>query len=399
MNPWIDVPGWSLVHFLWQGAAIAAIAGITLWFLRDRTPQTRYAVACVALFAMLAAPLITAVALSRSTAVPGGLTPLFVPAPAGPDDAAVPDARSILSNRSMARSVSSADLVRPGPRDWLPVVVLMWIAGVGVLLLRLLGGWWHIHRLHRASRAAAPSAWAGTSGRIAARLGLSHHVQVVDSLLVDTPAVIGWMRPIVLLPVAAFGGLSPSQIEAILAHELAHIRRHDFLVNLLQTFAETILFYHPAVWWLSARIRTEREHCCDVVALSICGDAVSYAEALVELEGKRTRHSHLAVAATGGRLMARVRRVLGVPADDRPRAFGPLVLACVIALVICVAGASRYLIAAQPSTPPAPQPGTASDPAAWSMVFNQADTTMREHIGGEGPDTSAPGASGGKKPS
>jgi beta-lactamase regulating signal transducer with metallopeptidase domain len=206
---------------------------------------------------------------------------------------------------------------------------------------------------------------------------------VVDSSLVDTPTVIGWVKPVILLPVAAFAGLSPSQVEAILAHELAHIRRHDFLVNLLQTFAETILFYHPAVWWLSARIRAEREHCCDVVALSVCGDAVSYAEALVELESRRTVHSRLAMAATGGSLMTRVRRLLGVPADDRPRAFGSLAIAALIVLIVCVAGASRYLVAAQANH--AVQPGTADDPAPWSMVFNQADSTMR-FIGYRGRD-------------
>ena len=153
----------------------------------------------------------------------------------------------------------------------------------------------HVRPRHRCGRPRR--------ARIAATLGLSRRVHVVDSPLVDTPTVIGWVKPVILLPIAAFAGLSPSQVEAILAHELAHIRRHDFLVNLLQTFAETMLFYHPAVWWLSARIRTEREHCCDSVALSVCGDAVSYAEALVELESWRTVHSRLAVAATGGTLM------------------------------------------------------------------------------------------------
>jgi len=385
MNPWIDVAGWTLLHFLWQGAGIAAMTFVLFLVLRTRSPQTRYMVACIALVAMVAAPLVTVTALSRSVAAtaPGALRAM--PGDTSPDSDSVPDGRSILTNLAMARGLSGLDVVTPGPRAWLPLVVLLWILGVGVLLLRLFGGWWRIHRLHRASRAASASAWSGATARIAASLGLARRVHVVDSPHVDTPTVIGWMKPVILLPVAAFAGLSPSQVEAILAHELAHIRRHDFLVNLLQTFAETLLFYHPAVWWLSARIRTEREHCCDVVALSVCGDAVSYAEALVELESWRTVHAPLALAATGGNLRDRVRRLLGAPADDRPRRFGLMVIAGVVALVMCVAGASRYLAAAQPDASSAPQPGSASDPAAWSMTFNQADSTMR-FIGFRGRD-------------
>ena len=194
------------------------------------------------------------------------------------------------------------------------------------------------------------------------------------------------MRPVILLPIAAFAGLSPAQVDAILAHELAHIRRHDFLVNLLQTFAETILFYHPAVWWLSARIRIEREHCCDLVALSVCGDPVGYAEALVELESWRTVQSRLAVAATGGSLLTRVRRLLGAPTEEEPRSFGALIVAGVVALVICVAGASHFLLAAQPDDAAPPKvAGDANDPAAWSMVFNHDDSQMR-FIGFRGRD-------------
>jgi uncharacterized protein (TIGR03435 family) len=385
MNPlWIDVAGRTLLHFLWQGAGIAAMACVLLFWLRNRAPQIRYVVTCIALVAMVAAPLVTAAVLSPSVATTASHPLIPVPYQSRPDSDTVPDGLSILANLTMARGLSSADLVAPWPRAWLPLVVLFWMVGVGVLLLRLLGGWWRIHRLHRASRAAASSVWTAATARIAASLGLGRRIYVVDSPHVDTPTVIGWMKPVILLPIAAFAGLSPSQIEAILAHELAHIRRHDFLVNLLQTFAETLLFYHPAVWWLSARIRTEREHCCDLVALSVCGDAVGYAEALVELESWRTVQSRLAMAATGGTLMARVRRLLGAPSDDRPRAFSTMVIAGVVALVICVAGASRYLVAAQPNAA-APQPGTASDPAAWSMIFNQADSSMR-FIGFRGRD-------------
>src|SRR5262245_5435483 len=181
MTPWIDVAGLSLVHFLWEGAVIAAFAGMALWLLRDRLPQTRYAIACVGLIAMLVAPLVTAAVLSPSMTIPGPRATLSRPIQARADTDSAPDARSILTNLAMARGLATVDL---GPRvsgGWLPVVVSVWITGVGVLLLRLLGGWWRIHRLHRASRVAAPSAWAGTAARIAARLGLSQQVQVVDS--------------------------------------------------------------------------------------------------------------------------------------------------------------------------------------------------------------------------
>ena len=392
MNPWIDVAGWTLVHFLWEGAAIALLALVALWGLRHRSPQARYAVACASLVAMLAAPIVTAAVLSRAVVV---IAPAAVQrtAEAQPDTLAIPDATSasadaasLAINVLMARNGSSVDVRAGGSRAWLPLVVMLWFAGVAALLIRLLGGWWRITRLHRAARAAAPSAWTAAAARIAATLGLSRRVHVVDSSLVDTPTVIGWVKPVILLPIAAFAGLSPTQVEAILAHELAHVRRHDFLVNLLQTFAETVLFYHPAIWWVSARIRAEREHCCDVVALSVCGDAVSYAEALVELESWRTVHSRLAIAATGGKLLTRVRRLLGAPADDAPRSLGAMLIAGIVALVICIAGASHYLVAAQPDDAAAPQvAGDARDPAAWSMVFNHNDSSMR-FIGFRGRD-------------
>jgi uncharacterized protein (TIGR03435 family) len=384
MNAWIDLAGWTLVHFVWQGAALAAIAGGLLRLLRRRSPQARYAVACAGLFAMLAAPIVTASALSRAVSVVGPRTPLRVPFRGAAGADLVPDAAAIVLNLATARGVTSLDVVDAGARVWLPLVVLLWSIGVAVLLLRLLGGWWRLHRLNRASQAAAPSVWTTAADRIAETLGVSRRVHVVDSSLVDTPTVIGWVTPVILLPIAAFGGLSSSQIEAILAHEVAHIRRHYFLVNLLQTFAETVLFYHPAVWWLSARIRVEREHCCDEIALSIGGDALSYAEALVELESRRVMSTPLAVAATGGTLITRVRRLLGAPPADHPRSIAALVVAGIVALV-CVGGASAYVLAAQPVRDVEPGRGSANDPAAWSMVFSHADSTMR-FVGFRGRD-------------
>ena len=127
------------------------------------------------------------------------------------------------------------------------------------------------------------------------------------------PTVIGWLRPVVLLPVSCVTGLSPGQLEAIVAHELAHIRRHDYLVDLLQSAVETLLFYHPAVWWVSRRIREEREHCCDDLAVAACGDRAGYARALATLEELRPASAQLAVAASGAPLLRRIRRLAGQP--------------------------------------------------------------------------------------
>src|SRR5204863_17364 len=149
---------------------------------------------------------------------------------------------------------------------------------------------------------------------LAHRLRISRPVRLVRSALVEVPTAVGWLRPMILLPASTLTGLTTGQIEAILAHEMAHIRRHDYLVNLLQCIVEMLLFYHPAVWWVSRRIREERELCCDDLAVRISGDPVSYARALCALETLRGESMTLALAATSGSLRARIARLLGLPA-------------------------------------------------------------------------------------
>jgi beta-lactamase regulating signal transducer with metallopeptidase domain len=197
--------------------------------------------------------------------------------------------------------------------SWLPMLLLVWLSGVGVLSLRLVSGWIWIERIRRHRTAAAAERWQQLAARLARRLHISRPVRVRESAGVDVPTVIGWMKPLVLLPASVLAGLSPPQLEAVLAHELAHIRRHDYLVNLLQTLVETLLFYHPAVWWLSNRIRAERENCCDDLAVSLCGDPLTYARALADLEELRGGRVHVVLAASGGSLLQRVRRLLGAP--------------------------------------------------------------------------------------
>jgi beta-lactamase regulating signal transducer with metallopeptidase domain len=216
-----------------------------------------------------------------------------------------------------------------------PTLMLAWLAGVTMLSLRLLTGWLWIQRLRTHGVSAANETCRRMTARLSRRLHITRAITLLESTLVDVPTVLGFLKPVVLLPASVLGGLTPQQLEAILAHELAHIRRHDYLVNLLQTLVETVLFYHPAVWWVSRRIRVERENCCDDLAVSLCGDPVAYAHALADLEALRSGPApdhHIAMAATGGSLLQRVRRLLGAPSSHTGR--GPAWLAGSVALLL-----------------------------------------------------------------
>ncbi|HET9012745.1 MAG TPA: M56 family metallopeptidase, partial [Gemmatimonadaceae bacterium] len=374
MNAAIHVAGWTLVHFAWQGALVALAAAIALRLLRHATPQSRYAVGCLALAAMLGLPGATAWRLMSAPAAAEPMAPLrrAVFLRVAPEPSAAHQDRFIVGFRRTAGGAMPNDKISSAGPLVLPTIVTLWLAGVCLLLARLAGGWWRVHRLYHAAFPMPPSRWQPVTERLARQLGLRRLVHVVDAPFVDGPVVIGWLQPVILLPVAALSGLTPEQVRAILAHELAHVRRHDAFVNVAQTLAETLLFYHPAVWWVSSRIRTEREHCCDDVALAVSGDAYAYASALAELESWRAAQpAVLAMAATDGPLLHRVARLLAPPARS-PRAGITLTLALVLLFVVG-AGALQLLGAGQPVGPHAARPETA---AVWRMVFDHPSGQM-----------------------
>lgn len=317
MTLWITIAGWTLVHFLWEGAAIAGAAAVGLALLRAATPQVRYVVATAALALMLLSPLATATWQS-SAPTHSDTESLFAPAAVGPVDASAPP--RLVRGSSAVQAMRTA--TSRGVNRMFPTIVSLWGAGVVVLLLRLLGGWWRVRRLQRIGLATPPSSWQGVADRMADSLRLVRRVHVIESSAVTTPAIVGWWRPVLLLPLTGLTGLTPRQAEMILAHELVHVRRHDYLVNILQRVTETVLFYHPAVWWVSHRMRIEREQCCDAVVVRVCGNAEDYATALLRLEEERAMDGPvLAVAANGGALLDRIRRILSPqPTDGRPLA-------------------------------------------------------------------------------
>jgi beta-lactamase regulating signal transducer with metallopeptidase domain len=326
------VVGWTLVHFLWQGAFLGLATAVALRGCRRRSSQFRYAIACLGLASMAAAPALTSVRLWQASAVD-----LSRPHPAasGAISASAADPATPEESRSSHASTRSRATGRGGA--WLSLVVLGWLAGVLFLLARFAGGWWRVGRLRTVGVIGSTAGWQAVAERLAARLRVGRRFVVTESTIVGAPTVIGWLRPVILLPVGAMVNLTPGQVEAILAHELAHIRRHDYAVNVLQTLVEVVLFYHPAVWWVSARVRAAREHCCDDAAVTLCNEPESYAEALAELASWRAQRIVAVVRATDGSLLARIRRVLDGPEAEEFPSFGGLA-ALAIGLLVAAGG-------------------------------------------------------------
>src|SRR6185369_7883872 len=216
---------------------------------------------------------------------------------------------------------------------------------VTVLSLRLIVQWLRARRLATENAQPACEPWLAMARRLSVALSVRHAVRLLESTAVQVPAVVGLVRPVILLPANTLTGLLPGQLEMILAHELAHIRRHDFLVNLLQAAVETLLFYHPAVWWISRQVRIERENCCDDLAVGVCGDPLQYARALTRLEELRGETLALAVSARGGLLLHRIRRVVGGPAPSSGPVRGVTALALLLGLALAFAGPSLTAIA------------------------------------------------------
>src|SRR5437773_4876531 len=314
--------GWTLLHFVWQGAALAALFVVTNALCRRAT--TRYALAVIALALMMAAPLITLAGLMRQK------DPAVGYGAPGASALAVKPVEGVSVAAGPGAPAPEAPAPQPAGILW---CVEAWFLGVLLLSLRTAGGLFLVEKMRRCEMRPVARELYEKCLALQRKMGLERVIRYCECLRLDAPAVLGWVRPVVLLPARALAGLSEEQIAMIIAHELAHIRRLDCFVNLFQIGVETLLFYHPAVWWVSQRIRTEREHCCDDEAVALCGDAVKYARALTIMEEWRAAPS-LLMAANRSPLSRRVVRLLGL--DGTAGRFRVAGLAVGIA---CLAGA------------------------------------------------------------
>jgi beta-lactamase regulating signal transducer with metallopeptidase domain len=314
--------GWALVHFLWQGTALAALAAVTMAIFRR--PAVRYLIGVSTLVMMLVAPIATFLDYSQQHADSTDFvksSPLVTAAwPIARDNAAAGGA-------TQPRQIGSLNAF--------PWVVEIWLLGVALFSLRSAGGFVLLERERRRQSSVVKDRVLEICYTLQDQLGIHRAIQYCESLVLQAPAVIGWFRPIVFLPASALTGLSEAQLRSVIAHELAHIRRYDSFLNLFQVGVETLLFYHPAVWWLNRRIRAEREHCCDEIAVEVCGNAVEYARALTLMEEWRKAPA-FAMAINRGPLAQRVRHLLGLNSgreSGRKVGFGGSILFLATALL------------------------------------------------------------------
>ena len=302
----IPALGWSLLYFVWQGLAVGALAALALWLLRGGDARARYAVCALALLACVGIPLTHLLYLLGAEELPHS-------------------------------GLSVATL-----NAWMPSLVLAWSAGVALMSVRLLLGLAWVARLRRQA-VAAPAVWQQRLDALALRMALHCPVPLRLHAALASPVTVGFFRPLVLLPASLLSGMPVPLLEALLTHELAHVRRRDYLVNLLQSVAEALLFFHPVVWWLSARLRSERELVADALAAQSLQDPAQLASALhqLSLQPAAPGRDGLLLSARGGTLLTRIQRLMA-PAPLPGRAGWKLALpAMLLAGVTLLAQTAR----------------------------------------------------------
>lgn len=352
--------GLTLLHMLWEGVIIGAMVAAALLCLRRTSPILRYWVSCFGMALLPLAALVTFTILpaeEASQASPGSIYVRGEPSPAtvsqgGSAFVAASESEDVqlIHGQQSSSFAAAADPVTSRTwlnlRRFLPALGAAWVLGVLVLSVYRMVGWAYLRRVFRSGGEPA-SPWPDILQSLCAKLKITRPVRILQTSWVCVPAVVGWLRPVILLPVSALTNMPVDQLQALIGHELAHIRRHDYPINLMLTAIETLFFYHPSTWWISRQIRREREDCCDDVAAEAAGSRVLYARALAELEELRLP-AGFAMAASDGGLLRRVRRLVG-KTDSTPPPMG-----ATLPLLLVVTAAVGWLA----STSARPEPAT-----------------------------------------
>ncbi|MFK7920519.1 MAG: M56 family metallopeptidase [Bacteroidia bacterium] len=312
-NTWTEALGWTLLHSLWLGALLCLLWRISL--LGKRSPEWRYLSSLVTLGSLFVLIIITfGWELSQLNALQNieielDATQLSTSPNPVNTNLELTEQNNLLTNLSA--------WIKP----YFPWLSLAWLGGIFILSLRLIGGWLYLEYLRRSGQHIVPLQWQEQVEQLSLKLNIKRHVRLLESNLLDHPITMGFLKPIILFPIGMISQMSPEQIEAILLHELAHIKRADYLVNYFQSIVEIVLFYHPAVWWISQDLRESREHCCDDLALRQGYDRWQYAQALLQLTKTNISSKTIfAMSLTGNKhsqLSRRIQRLFGRYTPER----------------------------------------------------------------------------------
>jgi bla regulator protein blaR1 len=302
---WTEMLGWTLLNSIWQAVLVMLLVIFVLRILPQRFSKMRYAIACASIVIVFISSVATFVILqSNQDQQPSHEVAYFF---ASASDSPASDNSKSPQSLIKQNFVEAITLIDNN----MSLILLAWSLGAVLFSLRLVSGWWFISTL-KSNATILSNRWTEKLQTLAASLGMTKIIQLAESTRITTPMVIGFFKPIVLVPAGMLAGLSSSQIQTIFLHELAHIRRHDYLINLVQVFVETIFFFNPFVWILSSIVRREREYCCDDDVVSIHGSSLEYAKALAQLEEwKLTKSTFgLALAANKNQLLHRIKRIM-----------------------------------------------------------------------------------------
>lgn len=308
--------GWTLIHSLWQGALIGLLIAVAMVLLHKYSAKLRYFIYSTSLLVVAGLAIVTFIS-SYVTFQPSDAKSDL---PATTSGVFFDSGESTISisgpakepGRTKALLISTASYCR----THIPLFVTIWLLGMLAFMLRFLGGYALVRRYKHYRTKPVRGEWEQRFASLAQRSGLTQKVRLLESALIKLPMVIGYLKPVVLLPLGAINGVPAEQMEAILAHELAHIRRRDYLVNLIQSLLEVIFFYHPVVWWLSKNIRVERENICDDIAITLTGNTMEFAKALTNIQEINLTAPRLATGLSGksqNSLLNRIRRITGKP--------------------------------------------------------------------------------------
>ncbi|PXX47186.1 M56 family metallopeptidase [Undibacterium pigrum] len=294
----VNALGRALLHFIWQGSLVALILALLLSFIGISRIRARYLVSYSALIVCMGI-FVREFCLHAFISSSARIAPTLN--------------QAIASQVSISNDISSLS-------SWLEMhmamIVIVWLSCVILLALRTCAGLLWIGGFTESNRCEAHPLWQAHVNRMAEQFHIQGKVllRVVDDL--RSPMVVGVFHPMVLMPAAMLTGMPIDLLKMLLAHEMAHIKRHDYLLNLIQTFIEIVLFYHPAVWWMSKQIRNSREEIADDLAARVTGEPRRLALALSELANFQFSTPQLAQAAHGGNLMSRIKRLVKPEASN-----------------------------------------------------------------------------------